>query len=396
MAANHSQPWQKSSFWMLIGALLLVGGISFAVVRNVLQTRQAAQEQAALPPPKQVQVAALGRLEPKGRVVDVAAPEAGRMGRILVKEGDQVEQGQVLAYLDTYDVRKAERDYAASQLQEARSQLTAEQALGNSQIQEANTRIEQVDQPQQSAIAAQTAAVASLQAQLNVAEIDLNRFRELSENGALSRQEFDRQQATVNRLRADLQNAAATRQRLERERQGNLSNAQAQVQSAQANKRLAEVQSRVQSATQNLALVEAQLARTVIKAPASGKVLDVYLDPGEAVSPGEQPILALGDTEQMYVVAEVYETDVGLVKVGQKVTIKSRNGAFDQTLTGTVEQIGLQIFKNDILDDDPAANADARVVEVRVKVDQSQVVAGLTNLQVDVAIDIAGTATVTP
>lgn len=396
MAANQSQPWQKSTFWMLIGALLLVGGISFAVVRNVLQARQAAEEQAALPPPKQVQVAALGRLEPKGRVVDVAAPEAGRMGRILVKEGDQVQQGQVLAYLDTYDVRKAERDYAASQLQEARSQLTAEQALGNSQIQEANTRIEQVDEPQQAAVAAQAAAIESLRAQLNIAEIDLNRFRELSENGALSRQEFDRQQATVNRLRADLQNATATKQRLERERQGNISNAQAQVQSAQANKRLAEVQSRVQSAAQNLALAEAQLERTVIKAPAAGKVLDVYLDAGEAVSPGEQPILALGDTEQMYVVAEVYETDVGLVKVGQKATIKSRNGAFDQTLTGTVEQVGLQIFKNDILDDDPAANADARVVEVRVKVDQSEVVAGLTNLQVDVAIDIDQTTAVTP
>ena len=66
----------------------------------------------------------------------------------------------------------------------------------------------------------------------------------------------------------------------------------------------------------------------------------------------------------------------------------SRNGAFDQPLTGTVERVGLQIFKNDVLDDDPAANADARVVEVMVRVDQSEVIAGLTNLQVDVAIDV--------
>jgi HlyD family secretion protein len=90
----------------------------------------------------------------------------------------------------------------------------------------------------------------------------------------------------------------------------------------------------------------------------------------------------------MYVVSEVYETDIGLVKVGQPVTITSRNGAFTETLTGTVEEIGLQIAKNDVLDDDPAANADARVVEVRVRIDQSDVVAALTNLQVDVAIDI--------
>ncbi|MBD0335052.1 MAG: efflux RND transporter periplasmic adaptor subunit [Cyanobacteria bacterium Co-bin13] len=388
MAANQSRPWQRPGLWALIGALLVVGGVSFVTVRNVLQSRQEARELEALPPPQQVQVAALGRLEPQGRVVDVAAPEMGRLGQLLVREGDQVEPGQILAYMDTYEIRRAERDYAASQLEEARSQLTAEQQRGNSRIQEATTRIGQVDPPQQAAIAAQEAAIDSLRAQLNVAEIDLARFQRLNASGALSRQELDRQQATVDQLQADLQNAQATRDRLVRERQGNISNAQAQVQSAQAEKQLAEVATRVQSAEQNLALAQAQLDRTVIKAPQAGKVLDVYVDPGEAVAPAETPILALGNTNQMYVVAEVYETDIGLVKPGQQVTITSRNGAFDQVLTGTVERVGLQIFKNDILDDDPAANADARVVEVRVRVDQSEVVAGLTNLQVDVAIDI--------
>ncbi|NET54526.1 MAG: HlyD family secretion protein, partial [Merismopedia sp. SIO2A8] len=49
-----------------------------------------------------------------------------------------------------------------------------------------------------------------------------------------------------------------------------------------------------------------------------------------------------------------------------------------------------QIFKNDVLDDDPAANADARVVEVDVQLDDSTVVEALTNLQVDVRIDVEG------
>ncbi|MEO1068320.1 MAG: HlyD family efflux transporter periplasmic adaptor subunit, partial [Cyanobacteria bacterium J06638_6] len=150
----------------------------------------------------------------------------------------------------------------------------------------------------------------------------------------------------------------------------------------------AQVASRVDSAVQSLALAEAQLARTIIRAPQMGQVLDIFAYPGESVSPGGEPVLALGNTSQMIVVAEVYETDIGLVEVGQPVTITSRNGAFSETLTGTVDEIGLQIAKNDVLDDDPAANADARVVEVRVKVDQSDVVAALTNLQVDVAIDV--------
>ncbi|WP_228037881.1 efflux RND transporter periplasmic adaptor subunit [Nodosilinea sp. LEGE 06152] len=388
MSAHSTQPWKKPGFWLLITALLVVGVGSTLAVRNVLQTRQAAREQAELPPPRQVKVVALGRIEPASRVIDVATAEAGRIDRLEVQKGDRVEQGQVLAYLDTYDVRRAERDVAASQLAEARAQLAAETTLGNSQVQEASTRVGQIDGPQQAAIAAQQSAVESLQAELDVAEIDLARFQELNASGAISRQELDRQQATVNSLRADLGNAQATKQRLEQARLSDIRNAQAQVVSARATSTRAEVASQVDSAAQSLALAEAQLARTIVRSPQAGQVLDIFAYPGEAVAPADGPILALGDTRQMVVVAEVYETDIGLVELGQPVTITSRNGAFSETLTGTVSEIGLQIAKNDVLDDDPAANADARVVEVRVAVDQSEAVAALTNLQVDVAIDI--------
>ncbi len=392
---------------MLLGGLLIVSGVSLAVVRNVLQSRQEAQEQAALPPPKQVKVAALGRVEPASRVIDVAASETGRLGQLLVREGGMVEAEQVLAYMDTYGVRKAERDYAASQLAEARAELTARTDLGNSQVEEASTRIAQIDQPQQAAIQAHEYVaerrafgkplaafqntqfkLAELRAELDVAQIDLERFQQLNQSGAISRQELDRQQATVSRLRADLKNAEATKLRLEQARSTDMKNAMAQMAATEANLTLSQVQSRVNSAEQNLAKAEADLELSIIRAPEEGQILDIYTDPGEAVSPSGEPLLAMGDTSQMYVVAEVYETDVGLVAVGQPATITSRNGAFSQTLTGTVEEIGLQIAKNDVLDDDPAANADARVVEVRVRVDQSDVVASLTNLQVDVAIDI--------
>ncbi|NJL49348.1 MAG: HlyD family efflux transporter periplasmic adaptor subunit [Leptolyngbyaceae cyanobacterium SM2_5_2] len=353
-----------------------------------MESRRLAQEQAELPPPQQVKVVALGRLEPASRVIEVAASDAGRIDALLVKKGDVVTEGQVLAYLDRYEVRKAERDVAASQLAEARAQLAAETALGNSQVQEASTRVSQIDAPQQAAIAAQEAAIRSLQAELDVAKIDLARFQQLNESGAVSRQELDRQRATVNRLEADLNNAQATKQQLEQARVNDMKNAEAQMASAKASTTLAQVQSRVESAAQNLALAESQLELMIIRAPKAGQVLDISAYPGEAVSQSGEPVLTLGDTGQMYVVAEVYETDIGLVKVGQPVTISSRNGAFAETLTGTVEEIGLQIAKNDVLDDDPAANADARVVEVRVRIDQSDVVAALTNLQVDVAIDI--------
>ena len=104
----------------------------------------------------------------------------------------------------------------------------------------------------------------------------------------------------------------------------------------------------------------------------------------------------MGNTQKMKVVAEVYESDIGLVKVGQSATIRSRNGAFDRTLTGTVSDIALQIFKHDILNDDPAAEADARVVEVDVEVDSPEVIDNLTNLQVDVTIDVDAAESLSP
>ncbi len=78
------------------------------------------------------------------------------------------------------------------------------------------------------------------------------------------------------------------------------------------------------------------------------------------------------------------------MKVGQKATIISEHGGFSGKLQGTVDHIGLQIKKQDILESDPATNKDARVVEVKVRLDpqDSDRVAELTNLQVRVKIQL--------
>ncbi|MEL6351150.1 MAG: efflux RND transporter periplasmic adaptor subunit [Cyanobacteria bacterium J06627_28] len=358
--------------------------VTFLRVRS--QQQQAAEEEAAIPLPVQVKVAALGRVEPAGGIVNIASPEQGIISRLLVDVGDVVTEGQTLAYLNLYDVRLAERNFAESQLIEAENALAAQETVGNAQILEADTRVAQVDLPQAQAMRSQLAQIREFQAQLNLAEIDLGRFEALAEQGAIAQQQLDSQRAEVAQLQQQIASAQATLTQLESARDANLSNANAQVTAAEANLQLSRANAGVQSARQNLALAEARLAQTVILAPSSGQVIEVFVDPGESVE--NQAVLSLGNTDEMQVVAEVIETDIGLVEVGQSVTIRSRNGAFDENLTGTVEEIAQQIFKNDVLDDDPAANADARVVEVDIVVDQPEIIDSLTNLQVDVVIDV--------
>ena len=53
-------------------------------------------------------------------------------------------------------------------------------------------------------------------------------------------------------------------------------------------------------------------------------------------------------------------------------------------------KIGRMIFKNDVLDVDPGADADARVVEVRIELEPDPMVSRLTNLTADAVIDVSG------
>ena len=90
----------------------------------------------------------------------------------------------------------------------------------------------------------------------------------------------------------------------------------------------------------------------------------------------------------MLAIAEVYESDISKVRLGQKASVTSENATFSGKLHGRVKQIGLQIGKKNVLESDPAADIDVRVVEVKILLDpeSSKKVAGLTNAKVIVKI----------
>ena len=72
------------------------------------------------------------------------------------------------------------------------------------------------------------------------------------------------------------------------------------------------------------------------------------------------------------------------VMLGQKAEISSP--ALSRILNGTVERLGTSVFKKQVRNLDPQADADARVVQVRIRMDESEEAARYVGLQVDVLI----------
>jgi len=180
------------------------------------------------------------------------------------------------------------------------------------------------------------------------------------------------QTAEADRLEAELSNA-------QREEKRTLSLSRSSA-TSQASLDAAELAVRVAQA--NLAAARARLSLAEIRAPIHGQVLEIHARPGERV--GDDGVLEMGDTKKMVAVAEVYETDIRSVAEGQRAQINSP--AFDGPLAGTVSRVGLKVGRMDVVGADPVAKTDARVIEVRIQLDASEPVEGLTNLQVEVEI----------
>jgi HlyD family secretion protein len=132
----------------------------------------------------------------------------------------------------------------------------------------------------------------------------------------------------------------------------------------------------------DLAAAEANLELALVRAPLRAQVLEIHAYPGERVGP--EGVMELGRTDRMYAVAEVYETDISAVSAGQSATVRAPS--MDTALTGTVERIALKVGRLDAIGTDPIAKTDARVVEVFIRLDDSEAVSRFTNMQVRVEI----------
>jgi HlyD family secretion protein len=268
--------------WIVLGMswLLLLAGCA--------RTTKSAESQGTL--------FVSGRID--GDTVDISSKRDGKLVEIMVREGDSVEAGQVVArILSAQDdaqvsAQKANVVESERRLDEAISAGPARVALA-----EAN-------------LAASQAEYVRWQAELQQAEADAKRYPPLVESGAVAEQLGNQQVTRMKVARASTD--AAHKQVLAAE--ASLAQAKAQLE-------------QIPTAKANLASTRAQLQRfqanvsdLTITAPIAGTILTRSAEPGRVIAAG-QTILTMVDLQKLYLRGFIPEGEVGKVKVGQQAKV---------------------------------------------------------------------------
>lgn len=336
--------------------------------------------------PQSIAVAALGRLEPDGGVLAIGAPVGVTLKSMLVEAGQTVARNDALAYLSTYDSLQAELDAATTAEEEASLQWQSNRDYAAATVADALVALRQTGRPLDLEIESAQAQLDLLKANIAVAAEDRQQLENLSQgqpSTQLARQKLA-EQGLHRELAAADKRVELLRESTELRRQ----QAQSQLQTALANQSRLEQSISLRNVRRNVARAKAQMEQAIVRAPRDGKVLKILARAGAAS--GGQPILQLGDTRRMYVVAEIYETDVRHVAKGQRATVTS--AAIPDRLHGEVEQVLWTIDRNKIRSLDPTAPEDLRVVEVKIRLHDDEVnrhrdlLEKLINLQVRVRI----------
>lgn len=219
--------------------------------------------------------------------VDISFKIAGRVEQRLVDEGDRVQQGQLIAILDSIDLehevalREAERQAAQANLAELQAGYLPEE------INQSRERVLQAE------------------ADLKRLEADFKRQKRLFEQEVISARDFDNSRAAYEIGQAKYKEA---NQQL------------ILLQKGTRREKIDQAIAQLRQAEQNLLIAKVRLSYATLFSPLSGIVLSKNIEPGEYVSPGT-PIVTIGDLDHVWMRGYINETDLGKVKLGQKVDI---------------------------------------------------------------------------
>ena len=117
--------------------------------------------------------------------------------------------------------------------------------------------------------------------------------------------------------------------------------------------------------------IEIDLFNSQLRSPIDGYILDVNTRVGERSK--NEGILDIGSSQNMEALIEVYESDINRVFISQNVELSSENGGFKKILKGEVIRISPQVKQRKVLSTDPTGDADARIIEVLVKLNPESI-----------------------
>ncbi len=117
--------------------------------------------------------------------------------------------------------------------------------------------------------------------------------------------------------------------------------------------------------------IEIDLFNSKLRSPIDGYILSINTRVGER--PKNEGILDIGSSQNMEALIEVYESDINRVFISQNVELKSENGGFNKILIGEVIRISPQVKQRKVLSTDPTGDADARIIEVLVKLNEESI-----------------------
>lgn len=263
-------------------------------------------------------------------MVAVGARVEGWVTEFDVREGDSVERGQRIAQIDVRaaNLRLKELRSEHSSLQAERKRVDAQRVMVDQQT---RSRLRSVA----SQLSAAQALAESLEHEARLTTAEFKRAEKLSKTGVASANELDRARTTYHRAkqallsaRADVAGARAKLAEMQAQRQELLVlDAEAEVLDQKLNQYAARVE-------QQALVIEDH----AITAPRDGVISRTFVDAGELLRLGQRVVL-LHDPSTIWVEANIRETEIGRVKIGQPVQIVV-DAYPERPIEGRVERIG--------------------------------------------------------
>ena len=279
-----------------------------------------------------------GRID--GDSVDISSKIQGKIVNLTVREGDSVEAGQVIAWLESAqqdairDAQKARIVSGQRTVDELERGLgTYDEKVRQAELYTNQARADAPGQVQQAEanLAAAKADLARWEAEHQQVQIDAKRYPPLAKSGAVavqvSEQYQTKEQVAEESVDASRKQVAAAEAALVRARAqlDNIaiqdSNRRTLLQQAEAHKaKIAAAKADVEADQAALRKIEADIADLKIRAPIAGTILTRSAEPGRVIQPG-QTIFTMVDLTKLYLRGFVPEGNVGKVRVGQKAEV---------------------------------------------------------------------------